>query len=304
MKKLLTTALLLGIIFLVYFYRDPIIDYVSLNFIYKNDFTYEIDIKHQKEDYSFFKQTTSYKPQSQKDILNIIYSNINNGIDNFNFYCMKEYKECTNDVKNLINNNYVLSNINNFVSPYNTYTKLNVTLTSLGKINIEVDKYYNDEMIEKIDKKIDELISELITNNMSDYDKVKTIHDYIINHSIYDKEKEKYLNTDIITTYNSHLAYGPLFEGYGICSGYSDLMSLFLDKLNIPNYRISNDDHVWNLIYVNGKWLHVDTTWDDPVISSGENVLDYNYFLITTQELHQKDITKHLFDENIYIEAL
>ena len=36
-------------------------------------------------------------------------------------------------------------------------------------------------------------------------------------------------------TYKSNIAYGPLFENYAICSGYTDLMELFLEKLNIKD---------------------------------------------------------------------
>lgn len=303
MRKLLTTAILLGLIFLIYYYRNEIIEYVALNYVYKNEFNYDAESKFEKREFSYFTETTNYKPQSKNDILNIIYTAVNKGYDEFNFYCSNDYDTCFSDVKEIAVDNDFLSNINNFVSAYNTYTKLNITINSLGKISFQVDKYYDDEMINLIDYKIDEIINRLITDNMSDYDKIKTIHDYIINNTIYDKEKEKYLNTDVVTKYKSHLAYGPLFEGYGICSGYSDLMSLFLDKLNIPNYRISNDDHVWNLVYVNNKWLHIDLTWDDPVLSTGEQVLNYDYFLITTDELHQKDLTKHDFNEKIYLEA-
>ena len=304
MKKFLITAILLGAIYALFIYRNEIIDYICINFIYKNDFNYTTDTKYKKEEYLFYKQTDNYLPKSKEDIINIIYSNINNGLDNFNFYCVKSYEECASDVKQILDNDNYLSNLNNFVSPYNTYSKLDVTINSLGKINIDVEKYYNEQIINKVDNKVNELINELITDDMTDYDKIKTIHDYIINNSIYDEEKEKYLNTDIITKYSSNLAYGPLFDGYGICSGYSDLMSLFLDKLNIPNYRISNDKHVWNLVYVNNEWLHLDVTWDDPVTDIGIQVLNYDYFLITTEQLFSKDNTKHSFDKNIYLETI
>ena len=303
MKKLLTSAILIGLIFLIYNYRDQIVEYVAVNYIFKNEFNYEVESKYKKREFSYFTETNNYKPKSKEDILNIIYTAINNGMDEFNFYCSHDYENCINDVKLVLSDDAFLSNINNFVSAYNTYSTLNITINSLGKINIIINKYYDEATINVINNKVDELISELITDDMSDYDKIKTIHDYIINNTIYDKEKEKYLNTDVITQYNSNLAYGPLFEGYGICSGYSDLMSIFLDKLNIPNYRISNDDHVWNLVYVDGKWLHMDLTWDDPVTNTGEQILNYDYFLIATDELHEKDTEKHEFDKNIYLEA-
>ena len=100
-------------------------------------------------------------------------------------------------------------------------------------------------------------------------------------------------------TYHSDTAIGTLFEGKSICSGYTDTMSIFLDKLNIPNTRVATKEHVWNALYYNNKWIHIDLTWDDPV-SSSDNVILYNYFMIDTNKLQEIDNEEHNFDKNIY----
>ena len=81
-------------------------------------------------------------------------------------------------------------------------------------------------------------------------------------------------------------------------------MSLFLDKLHVKNYRISSDTHVWNLVYVEGSWKHLDLTWDDPITDDGSNILEHEYFLISYDELKKKEDDEHDFDETIYKEAL
>ena len=303
MKKFLSIMILLGLLGLTYLYQNQIIEFVVLNFVYKNEFNYINVSEYQKPEFAYFKQTNNYKPLSKNDMANIIYSNLNNGTNEFNFYCMNEYENCQKDVESITNDMNYLSNINNFLSPYNTYNSLGISVSNLGIVNIRIDRYYDKTMINQINQRVDEIMSQIITNEMSDRDKIKAIHDYIIDNTIYDKEKEMFINTNYSTTYESHLAYGPLFQGHGICSGYSDLMSIFLDKLNIPNYRISNDDHVWNLVFVDNQWLHIDVTWDDPVLSTGEQIISYDYFLITTNELHTKDQTKHEFNEELYSEA-
>ena len=133
---------------------------------------------------------------------------------------------------------------------------------------------------------------------MSVREKIKVIHDYIINSTDYDE-----LKTDNIedTTYFSQNAYGVLIEHYGICSGYSDAMAIFLNKLNVINYKISNEEHIWNLAFVDGKWLHLDLTWDDPIAQN--NVNRDNYFLITTNELKALDDDSHSFNKHIFQEA-
>ncbi len=78
-------------------------------------------------------------------------------------------------------------------------------------------------------------------------------------------------------------------------------MAIFLDKLNVINYKISNEEHIWNLVYLNGKWYHLDLTWDDPI--SDINVNRDTYFLITTNTLEKINDGTHKFDKSIYIEA-
>ena len=80
-------------------------------------------------------------------------------------------------------------------------------------------------------------------------------------------------------------------------------MAIFLTKIGIPNMKIANDEHVWNLVYLDNSWLHLDLTWDDPVVDTGQNLLLHNFFLITTKDLQQKDNVYHNFDPEIYVEA-
>ena len=154
-------------------------------------------------------------------------------------------------------------------------------------------------MIILIDYKINEIYKEVIGNsNFDNTTKIKKLHDYIINNTEYDTLKTDNIND---TTYRSNTAFGVLVEGYGICSGYSDTISIFLNKLGIENHKISNDTHIWNLVYINGVWTHLDSTWDDPI--SDRNLNRDTYFLISYDELEKLNDDTHSFDKNIYIEA-
>ncbi len=145
---------------------------------------------------------------------------------------------------------------------------------------------------------------QLITDNMSSYDKIKAIHDYIINTTVYDQERANAVkNSSEYVKYKSNTAYGPLIEGKAICGGYTDAMALFLDKMGIPNYKVSSEKHIWNLVYIDGAWKHLDLTWDDPVVSTGENMLLHTFFLIDSTTLMANDATEHTYNKNIYIEA-
>lgn len=302
MKKLLTFLIVICLIGITYKYKEEITEYILLKFVYKNEFNYSNTNEYKKNTKSFYlNETNDFKPKNKRDILNIIYTAINNGYDEFNFFCSFEYKTCIDDVKEITKNTDYLSVINDFVSPYNSYDKLDIAISSLGKIKITVNKNYSNQLIAILNSKIENIINEIIDDNMNEYEKIKVIHDYIINNTIYDKEKINNLN--VPSQYNSSIAYGPLVEGYAICSGYADAMALFLDKLGIPNHKISNSNHVWNLVFLDGKYLHLDLTWDDPVTDTGINILTHDYFLITTDKLLEYDQTEHNFNENIFIEA-
>ena len=147
---------------------------------------------------------------------------------------------------------------------------------------------------------------------MSDNEKIKTIHDYIIKNAKYDVERNLTGNSN----YKSYNAYGPLFEGYATCNGYTDLMAIFLNKMGYDNYKIattpeeisySATGHIWNAVKVDGKWLHLDLTWDDPVSNDGKDYLFHVYFLKTTEELRKVDkgetvIEDHNFNSLYYLD--
>ncbi len=255
-------------------------------------------------DFEFVKTTDNFHVKNKQDIKNVIFTFLNSGSETFTFYCSKEYKNCTDDLKTISEDQVLLSVINNMVSPYNSYQKLYVTTNTYGKVIIKIDKLYTKEDIENINAKMEEIKGKIITDDMSDEEKIRAFHDYIIDNSLYDEERATLIEQGDEKThkYNSHKANGPLLEGMALCSGYSDAMKLFLDSLNIKNYKISNDNHIWNLVYLNNKWLHLDLTWDDPVTSDHSNILLDSFFLIDTDTLLKLDTTNHSFNSEYYLE--
>lgn len=245
-------------------------------------------------DFKFVKQSEDYIPYSYQDILDIIYSTLNNGWDTFTFYCPDEYTECLKDINKISKDTTLLSNINNFVHPYNNYSKIGIVTNTTGEITINITKLYSNDDIDKLNKGIDEVITKYITNDMSDDDKVLKIHDYIVNNTRYDVNK---------VNDASYTALGPLFNGTAVCSGYADLMALFLNKFGIKNYKVASSTHVWNALFINGEWLHLDLTWDDPITKNSDvDTLQHDFFLVKTNKLLEFDTKDHKFDSTVYQE--
>ena len=298
MKKLLTYTFIIVSLFLVYSKRNDIYKlYMHLfNNVSYSITTLEKNKYYQDQDYKYVKITDKFVPENKQDILNIYYTVVNSGMNEFTFYCNDKYVTCLNDIENIANDQTTISTINNFVHPYNSFSTIETEIDSRGIINLKINHVYSEEMKILINYKVDEIYKELYKENVSVSDNIKSFHDYIINHTEYDKERAD----SKIVKYKSDNAYGVLIEGIGLCGGYTDTMSLFLDKLNVKNYKVSTNNHTWNRVYVNDKWLHLDLTWDDPISEDGKNILDHNYFLITTNELKDIEKNEHNYNMNIY----
>ena len=232
------------------------------------------------------------------NLLNIYYTVLNAGKSNFTFYCPNSYDNCLSDVKKLANDQDTLSDINNYVHPYNGFNHIESEYDSLGRVTINIIRSYDDNDIKMITSKIDELLPQLVSNTNSLENNIKNVHDYIINNSKYDSNR----SDKGVTSYKSDTAYGPLFEGYALCGGYTDLMELFLERMNIKSFKVSSENHIWNAVYINNNWKHLDLTWDDPVATDGKDYLEYNYFLIDTDQLLTLEQTEHNFNLKHYKE--
>lgn len=274
------------------YYRDHILKVQDEIKLEKNKY-------YRDKNYAYVQNTNDFVAKDQKHLLNIFYTLINSGTEEFAFFCSKEYTNCINDIIALVEHKETLSNINNFVHPYNTFQKINTSYDDYGEVHIKIEKVYSEEDIVKLNQKVDEISKTALTTNMNNKQKIEAIHNYIINHGDYATDSFRYLHKD--KEYNK--ANDILFDGYGLCSSYSDAMAIFLNNWNIDNYRIASSTHVWNLVNIDGKWLHLDLTWDDPIISDGSHRLEKLFLLINNDELKKLNVEKHEYDKTIYQEA-
>ncbi len=148
---------------------------------------------------------------------------------------------------------------------------------------------------EYVEKYARENIAAILNGAETEYDKVKNIHDWMI------------LNYDYAysDTYNakSHSAYGMLTNGRGVCSAYALLFDVLCRTAGLntrivfseKTYAVTSSTfyvHCWNMVEVDGKWYHVDVTWDDqPHLGNG---VVYNYFLKSSDYFLKNS---HLWDD-------
>ena len=300
MKKYIVLLFLVILFGFAFAFRKPLYNLYRTYFVKEekevtltasNDYTRDYD-------FNYVKRTDDFTPSNYQDLLNIYYTVLNSGEEEFSFYCTDEYSECINDVDSLANNQKVLSTINNFVHPFNSFRHLETSYDDYGKVTLKIEHIYSNNDIKLIEAKVEEIEKEIWNSYMSNEDKIKEAHNYIINNSKYDKDR----SDNNIVKYKSDTAYGSLLEGYSLCGGYTDAMELFLEDMGIKSYKISSENHVWNAVNLNNAWYHLDLTWDDPITTDGSDILEYNFFLITTSELSELEGEQHNYDKNVYSE--
>ncbi len=162
----------------------------------------------------------------------------------------------------------------------------------LGKILTVTYRFkYNETAYEtnKVDEKVKKLFRKWNIEKLSDYEKIKKIHDYIIENASYD------------TSMANYSAYDNLFEKKSTCQGYMSLAYKMLTEAGIPCRIITGigngEAHGWNIVYLEGEWYNFDSTWDDPITWNGEDIITYDFFLKA-----DRDFPNHIRDEEFQTE--
>lgn len=121
----------------------------------------------------------------------------------------------------------------------------------------------------------------------SDYEKLKYVHDWIVDNTVYSKTGAVYESE----------ADGPIVYGQALCEGYSKAFMYFAQSLGFPcicSVGTANlEDHMWNMVKVGGAWYNVDVTWDDPESADGTQTLQHDYFLINDAQLRLNHRVEH-----------
>lgn len=294
-KYLIELSVLLLILGCKNFIYDLIVDNFIINktvtFTNKNEYylTYNYQYIHNLDD---------FKLENKDDLMNLYYTIINSGVSRFEFYCPKTYETCREDITEITENQDYLSDINGFVHPFNSFDTVETTFDSIGRVYLTIVKTYTDKEISDINDEVDKVIKDVVKDETDKKKIIRLIHDYIIDNTKYDKDRAD----KNIVKYASNTAYGVLFEGYGICSGYADTMGIFLNRYDIPNYKIASENHVWNAVQLDGKWYHLDLTWDDPLTDTGDDIVLHDYFLISSETLRGLDMSQHTYNDSVYKE--
>ncbi|ALP37582.1 transglutaminase [Paenibacillus sp. IHB B 3084] len=167
--------------------------------------------------------------------------------------------------------------------PYVNYTIKSYAFSYTGtttsaEVTIRLSYRETKEQTAYVDSTVKAVLGDIITKGMTDHEKVKAIHDWIVVRLKYDETQQKYT------------AYDGLKTGSTVCQGYSLLAYKMLERAGITNRivegRAGGQLHAWNLVLLDGHWYHMDTTWDDPTPDRG-NEVSTSYYLLTDAEMRR-----------------
>ena len=127
-----------------------------------------------------------------------------------------------------------------------------------------------------------QIIASVIKPKMSDFEKEKALHDYLVLNSRFDIEN---YNAGTVPPESFH-PYGVLINGVGVCQAYAQAMKMLLNMVDIECMVIIGEakgtngweSHAWNIVKIDDVYYHLDVLWDDPV---PDGILWYRYFNIS-----------------------
>ncbi|NLL68279.1 MAG: hypothetical protein GX236_11400 [Clostridiaceae bacterium] len=199
-----------------------------------------------------------------------------------------------------------------------TYDSVKILMSEVYERNLETyNSRKSDELIlqyylqpsywvESDSEKIISLSNNITNGIEDDYEKVRAIHDWVCNNIYYDFDAY-YGKSDL----KSAGALGTLENHRSVCQGYASLTAALLRASGFPTKVVSGfalglsvdsgwedniissgkTNHAWNEVYVSGRWVILDTTWNsnnkysNGKFSENTGLENYKYFDISIEML-------------------
>jgi hypothetical protein len=162
---------------------------------------------------------------------------------------------------------------------------------SYGKLKNDAVSVFPNYNMTKTQKamaqtKMDSAVSELlqgISGNMTQYEREIALHHRLV------------YRCDYVDGTYAHTAYGALVEKKAVCDGYARAFAILCKKAGIQCLIVrgtsSNPEtgnrvgHAWNTVKLDGKYYHVDVTWDDAGNPENDDEMHYAWFNVTTERI-------------------
>lgn len=128
--------------------------------------------------------------------------------------------------------------------------------------------------------RVSTIVSRLVTKykDLSDYEKVKAVYEYIIKNIEYDE-----------LSVNNQNILGVFLDRGAVCLGSANAVQTVLSRLGVDSIVITGETelcaHAWNLVKIEGEWYHLDITAGMLAYNTTKYV-DYRYMTMTDEETY------------------
>lgn len=170
----------------------------------------------------------------------------------------------------LENNQSEFNRVNHTVTPENSYLyNFYRSYTASTAFISGAEKAALQQLVTLLKQKLDE------NNITDDYTAVFAVHNFLAAYLYYDYNALQKELTNPGTSYAYRTVYEVLLNQRTVCEGYSKLFAAMLSLMGVPNRLVygyaggqgagTNENvsnHVWNEVYLNGRWQIFDVTWD------------------------------------------
>lgn len=185
-----------------------------------------------------------------------------------------------------------------YVTGY-TYTKFSINEV-VKRVAFTGTYTMSQPTIGEMENQIEQYATQCIAGvpqGADDYETVKYIYEYLVNHTEYDLQAKENQNITSVCAY-----------GASVCQGYAKTLQYLLNRMDIPTTLVigtvnTGEGHAWNLVQLEDGYYYVDVTWGDAFYQLEGNAvqnldsrkipkINYDYLCVTTEQL----CTTHVID--------
>ena len=173
-------------------------------------------------------------------------------------------------------------------NPYILYDSLVAdTIERDGKKLLYITSYYQikdrESLQQQLWARVQVVTARIITPGMSDRAKAEAINTWLIENATYDDaaynaslayERNNTWSFSTALDYYRDFPYtqnatGVLLHGTGVCASYAAAYKALADKAGLPcvfvtgTIKSQRQAHAWNKVRLDGRWLIVDSAWND-----------------------------------------
>lgn len=178
------------------------------------------------------------------------------------------------------------NNVNAFLIFYSDGTKTDQVDNNYNLVET-ADRNKINSQIKALNSKVEQILKD-IPIDISQIEKEKIIHDYIVRTVSYDNNAASKTYGYGDTLPHAFDLYGAVVEGKAVCEGYAKMFQYLCYCVGINSSQVvgtsSGENHMWNVVKIDNEWYQLDITWND---NNSATLPYYGYFNIPSSEMYK-----------------